>query len=84
MLRFWKVPKWRYFNFFKKANIEFDKKDILKSVANIYDKPVSAFCDQYQKIRREEGEDVFEEEEEIEQPKAEAIETECEEIIQKI
>ena len=59
----------------KIANIEFDKKDILKSVANIYDKPVSAFCDQYQKIRREKGEDVFEEEGEIEQPKAEAIQT---------
>ena len=45
-------------------------------MANIYDKPVSAFFDQYQKIIQEEGEDVFAEEGEIEQPKAEAIETE--------
>jgi len=68
-------PQYEY-RWGERAHIEFDKKDILKFVAKIYDKPVSAFCDQYQKIIREEGDDVFGEEGENEQPKAEAMETE--------
>ena len=34
----------------ERAKKEFDKKDILNFVANIYDKPVKAFKDQYQEI----------------------------------
>ena len=34
----------------ERAKLEFDKKDILNFVAKIYDKPVKAFSDQYQKI----------------------------------
>ena len=42
-------PKFEY-RWGERAKKEFDKKDILNFVANIYDKPVKAFKDQYQEI----------------------------------
>ena len=43
----------------ERARFEFRKSDMLKFVAKVYDKPVTAFRDQYEEILMEEGDDVF-------------------------
>ena len=45
----------------KRATSEFKKSLILKWVAKIYDKPVTAFPDQYEEVKNSEGEEVFDE-----------------------
>merc|ERR1712141_112765 len=48
----------------KRAELEVKKSDLLRMICNLYSCKPSAFKEQYDKIRKEEGENVFAEDEE--------------------